>query len=146
MPNERPQFLYDWRFAEIEGLLNARHILASSEALGILQMFNALAINNKYIDPIDMSNFDHAVGSSLIRSLWVPQMPINLIWLGDAIGISISVDLFASYWDDIWYPSSDDMIAFVSESHPIAYFSHEEMLYLYEMNSPDGRPQKPCQL
>jgi hypothetical protein len=57
---------------------------------------------------------------------------VSIVWINLREGITIQFHHFVQFYDDLWFPSSDDLLI-VSKDGPLAFaFSHEEVLTRHE--------------
>lgn len=56
---------------------------------------------------------------------------VRTIWLADRAGILISLSDFLQFFDQLWYPSSDDMIVESNSNIFVIVIDHEEQVRLF---------------
>ncbi len=78
-------------------------------------------MNIEYAEPDEVKEF--------LFSLEVPNdEAVWLIWLVDGAGISILFRDVVQYYDDLWYPSSDDVWVVEESLSWLLEFDHEEFI------------------
>jgi hypothetical protein len=67
-----------------------------------------------------------------VRS-WLSSLPVDaeclasVDWARDGLGVEIPFSVFMRYFDDLWYPSSDDVVVVFSDG-AVLLIDHEERL------------------
>jgi hypothetical protein len=66
---------------------------------------------------------------------WLYGLPksstmVSVIWLSVNIGVRIDYHLFVQHYDDLWYPSSDDI--WIVNDNILIELNHEEIFSFYE--------------
>jgi hypothetical protein len=80
----------------------------------------------------DIANDDRKEVLEWIHSLNLPLMDhVHAVWLAEREGIIIKLHNFLECYDDLWFPSSDDVLIFPLSVKWMLEFSHEEKLYYY---------------
>jgi hypothetical protein len=79
----------------------------------------------------DAQDKDTAAIADWIRAQLTNDEPVTVLWISDRQGISIGLYDFLLFFDELWYPSSDDVIV---ESHSgtfVIVIDHEEQVRLF---------------
>jgi hypothetical protein len=78
-------------------------------------------MNIEYAEPDEVKEF--------LSSLEITNdEAVRLIWRADEAGISIIFRDFVQYYDDLWYPSSDDVWVVEESLSWLLEFDHEEFI------------------
>ncbi|GGN99581.1 hypothetical protein GCM10010112_93550 [Actinoplanes lobatus] len=62
---------------------------------------------------------------------WLRSLPVDadsvirIDWARDGIGAELPFSVFAQHFDDLWYPSSDDVVVLTPDG-ALLYLDHEE--------------------
>ncbi len=59
---------------------------------------------------------------------------VNVFWIADREGISVSLSSFVEHYDDLWHPGADDVWISPLSEEWVLEFSHEEEVTLYSRN------------
>ncbi|SRR5579884_1351018 len=60
------------------------------------------------------------------RSLTLPNGVVNVYWVAQREGIQTPLDVFVSNYDDLWFPSSHDVVVEDQERRFLLILDHEE--------------------
>lgn len=75
------------------------------------------------------------VSADEIRS-WLLKSQIqglaSFLWIPFRDGVTIDFALFVRFYDDLWFPSSDDLLIVSSKDHVALLISHEEVMSRYK--------------
>ena len=63
----------------------------------------------------------------------LPESQVKVYWDATRDGILITYKLFIKYYDDLWYPSSDDVWIFDDGLEWLLEISHEEEIAFYKL-------------
>ncbi len=86
------------------------HLLALSKQMNIV-----------YAEPDEITEFLFALGIPPDEAVW-------LIWCWDREGISIKFRDFVQYYDELWYPSRDDVWMTDNIMSWLLHIDHEEFI------------------
>jgi hypothetical protein len=78
-------------------------------------------VNIEEMDPSEVRQFLLSLKVAHDEIVW-------LIWCSDETGISITFRDFVQYYDDLWYPSSDDIWVTEKSLSWLLEFDHEEIV------------------
>ena len=59
---------------------------------------------------------------------------VYIYWLSDQEGVEMGFDDFVSHFDDLWYPSADDVWITNQERTAVVELNHEEIFSLYTIS------------
>ena len=76
----------------------------------------------------DISRLDIGETQSLLRSLRPLDTSVLLLWPADKLGIEMDYSLFVENYDDMWYPSREDLWVTDHAYTWLIEFDHEEIL------------------
>ena len=68
------------------------------------------------------------------QSLDTPASTVNVYWIEQREGIRLPLNLFVSYFDDLWFPSSHDVVVEDQESRYLFFLDHEEQFSFWQRN------------
>lgn len=128
----------DWRFKKNRRVLNKVNVFNESFEKIIwskLKSENFLleySLNNDKFEHFETIKF---VGNSdsvtkSLKEFSLPNKKIALTWFAEQHTLLTDWKTFTHYWDDFFYPGSDDLIVFDESWNWILYFSHFETLQL----------------
>ncbi|MGE0870225.1 MAG: hypothetical protein AB7P03_16795 [Kofleriaceae bacterium] len=83
---------------------------------------------------LDELDPDH-VRAVLRNSGLADDQLVSIVWASDRFGISLRFDLFVAWFDDLWFPSSDDVIIAV-DGRLRLLLDHEEQLSVMDSDEP----------
>jgi hypothetical protein len=88
--------------------------------------------NNKIeiIQEIDISDLDQLEIQTFLRSLPFGNDKILVIWVFESFGIQLPFNLFCKYFDELWFPGSDDIWICDTQYLYCLEISHEEKITL----------------
>lgn len=81
---------------------------------------------------IDAANMEPAEVRSWLSSLGLDRQEVEIVWLNDRDGARMGIDLFIMHYDELWYPSSDDIMISNATLSWILTIDHEEMFTLWK--------------
>jgi hypothetical protein len=85
----------------------------------------------------DVSDDDRQAVVDWVQALDLPAMDwVNVFWIADREGVSMSLNNFIQHYDDLWYPAADDVWICPSSGEWVLEFSHEEEVSLYVRRQP----------
>jgi hypothetical protein len=86
--------------------------------------------NNKIetIQEINISDLDQYEIQTFLQSLPLGSDEVFIIWVFESFGIQLPFNLFCKYFDELWFPSSDDI--WICDTQCLYYLeiSHEEKI------------------
>lgn len=82
------------------------------------------------------------VVAARLNSLGVHEDTVWICWPGFREGFEIKWNLFVSRFDDLWYPSSDDVIVTAPTADWMLEISHEETIRFFRIGA-HFRPGRP---
>src|SRR5262249_28890113 len=71
---------------------------------------------------------------NLLFSYRPDSIEVTLLWLSDRYGIVISFTDFVRYYDDLWFPSRDDLWITNESFDWLIELNHEETLTLFQQD------------
>ena len=57
--------------------------------------------------------------------------PVRVVWLSERVGILVSLRDFLDFLDELWYPSSDDIVVESQSGGFVIGIDHEEQVLLF---------------
>ena len=82
-----------------------------------------------------VSTYDASNASPLEVREWLDGLRISgvvdITWIGINESIRLDFSVFATFYDDLWFPGSDDVWITSSSMNWLLEFSHEEVFSLY---------------
>jgi hypothetical protein len=66
-----------------------------------------------------------------LQAQQLPEEPVKVFWLFDREGISIELKDFLKYFDELWFPSSDDIVVESESTSFVIAIDHEEQVQLF---------------
>ncbi|MFN0050615.1 MAG: hypothetical protein ACKV0T_00400 [Planctomycetales bacterium] len=103
--------------------------LSSHECEQVLAKFMLEKERNKWFQCDEFDTSDKSPGEvrEWLRTLGI-QGPVSVVWIGLGEGIHIDFSDFVHFYDDLWFPSSDDVLVVSSPGTDAAVMlSHEEL-------------------
>ncbi|MBN2293716.1 MAG: hypothetical protein JXM70_14915 [Pirellulales bacterium] len=71
---------------------------------------------------------------------WLSSLPfnglVNVIWIGEGEGVVIDYDCFVKFYDDLWFPSSDEVWLSTLDMKLVLQIDHEEQFELFSEGCP----------
>jgi len=134
---EEAEFKYAWRFRNNPKLQSAYETLTPSETAGLAVRVRPILQNLgrdgagdvRYHSCKVIEGADKSCVQRYLRSLRPGSRGrIYCFWPRDMIAIRMDYEEFIQYFDDVWYPSSDDLVVTDSEVSFLTYFDHEELI------------------
>jgi len=131
--NHTALFRYSWRLEANPTLREAMVVVDDSKVQKLLTEITRRSWTEVLESDIAGSSFDDVItqvehaeltNDQRVYVLWERPKPQQ--------GIVIPFSLFKEGWDDLWYPSSDDVVVVDEQISVIIRFSHEERLSIYQ--------------
>jgi hypothetical protein len=86
----------------------------------------------EFVHEIDISLFGKSEIQSFLQTLPFKNESIIALWFFESFGVQMPRDIFYKYFDELWYPSSDDIWVFDLQEEYYLEISHEEKIILYK--------------
>ena len=81
---------------------------------------------------MDISQMEDAEIRLILREFFPVNEDVHVFWFGSEFGIRIPSDVFCDFYDDLWYPASDDVLIADIPNKRGLVISHEEELTFWE--------------
>ena len=79
---------------------------------------------------IDVSDKDPPQVKAWLMSLQIGHSSVDAYWIADGAGLHLPFPVFATYYDDLWYPAADDIWIVDDTCSWILELCHEEIFTL----------------
>jgi hypothetical protein len=66
-----------------------------------------------------------------LRAQRLPEEPVKVFWSSCREGISIALKDFVTFFDELWFPSSDDILVESESKVFVIAIDHEEQVRLF---------------
>lgn len=103
-------------------------------AKNTINMLNRKLLAQTPLKVVDISSMDTEVVKQMLLAINVPNSDVYVLWFGDNIGIKIPFHIFCNFYDDLWYPSSDDILVCDTKKIFIIEVSHEESVSFWKLD------------
>ena len=116
------------RVMRVEALRPVARVLDDPEvALGVRQ-FRDVHDRGTLLGEADIENWEADRVRELLLDWGLREAGrCAVIWLAEVAGVELPGDLVARYYDDLWFPSSDDVWIRLGQSDIFIDLSHEEV-------------------
>jgi hypothetical protein len=127
------------RLKSIPGLSERYQMLSKDQASGQIRIMRLLL---RVLDSSRSNEVRHFDATGALPSEigdWLVAQEIEneqvaVYWLYDNAAALMMMHDFIKYFDDLWYPSSDDVVVLPMSNQYVLYVDHEEHVYLYILN------------
>src|SRR5262249_23176674 len=79
----------------------------------------------------DAQEIDTAAVVDWLRAQGIGDEPVKVYWLSDREGISIRLNDFLEFFDELWFPSSDDIVVESQSKMFVIGIDDEEQVQLF---------------
>jgi hypothetical protein len=134
---------FERRGGTVEGLTGNYRALSAEEVLaaigvGIGQIPQGAPPEGQLVAQLDATRLKDEEIRDWLKKLDIQGL-VTVIWLFEREGIEIDYAIFAQFYDDLWYPSGDDVWVISEDGSRVVQIDHEELFYFYH-REPD-RPE-----
>lgn len=123
------------RLAEVDSFpFSYESIELSNEFVkNMLNVINGILSTSSPLNVVDISLMEEDSVVSLLLSFDTNNSEVYIFWPSDSntshnVGIKIPYHIFCKYYDDLWYPSSDDIWVYDTQNTFCIEISHEEIV------------------
>lgn len=123
------------RLSEVDSLKGKYALLLTAKAeISINEIINLIIYENPIIlktQEVDFSDTTKEKVLSWLKNLPISKKIVYLYWVSPREGIKLNFDDFAANYDELWYPSTDDVLVVDIDRRWIIVLNHEEIFSLY---------------
>jgi hypothetical protein len=124
------------RFGLEPGLVGQYQILSSDQVRTALDVGRTVVRSDTSALRPKLAEFKAAGDDVESARRWLQELNIRgrvmVIWVPDLVGLEIEYGKFADYFDDFWYPSSDDVWVITEDGAQVLELNHEEEFALFQ--------------
>lgn len=123
------------RLSAVDSLKGKYALLSTAEAeISINEIITLIIYENPIIlktQEVDFSDATKEEVLSWLKNLPISKKIVHLYWVSPREGIKLNFDDFAANYDELWYPSTDDVLVVDIDKRWIIVLNHEEIFSLY---------------
>jgi hypothetical protein len=127
----REELMAQW-LAAVPSLKESARMLEEPEVESFLGRVEETRSRGRVSQICDVADFDRQDVQQLLRG-WGLQSAERCIalWPWDRAGLELPSETFVQYYDELWYPSRDDVWISDGESDTLIELNHEELVRLW---------------
>jgi len=131
--NKEEAFPFYWRLKDNPEIAKSMRCMDGAQVTEMIDKYRtAQATAARALKSIDLTYATPVTLLPLWKNLGaVANEKVCVVWLRERVGIIVDFDVFVRSWDDLWYPSSDDVIVANTCYGFGASFDHEEKLSIW---------------
>lgn len=105
--------------------------LKSEDVKNIYDVVSHVQSTSSPINAVDISFMERDSIVFLLQSFDANNSDVYILWCSNNVGIKIPYHFFCKFYDDLWYPSSDDVWVYDTQNKFCLEISHEEIVMFW---------------
>lgn len=103
-------------------------VLSASECEAVIALFRSEFDSGKWVmcGEAETSDWSSEEVRKWLMSVGI-QGDVNVVWIGLHEGIRLDYSKFVEFYDDLWFPASDDVLVVTLDRVASLEISHEEL-------------------
>jgi hypothetical protein len=128
---KQPSNAVTQRIASLPSVEASATILDVEEVTAFINGVDMIRSTGRLVEQNDISHTDRDAVQSLLSSWLAQSERCTVVWPWDRVGCELDSNEFIAHYDDLWYPSSDDMWIGWKGSELLIQLNHEEVAELW---------------